>query len=84
MIIHILLSIVIVILNTITSWLPVVTELPFGLDSILQTAVSYFHGAGQTLPYLEVVWSAFLYVAGFELLLLVLKIFLGSRTPHSN
>jgi len=83
MIINIIFALFVVFFNIITSWLPTVTELPFGLDTTLATAVSYFHGITETVPYLQVVWTCFLYVLGFEILMLVLKLFLGSRTPHN-
>jgi len=84
MIIHILFSIVIMIFNTITSWLPSVTVLPFGIDDFLITATSIFKGAFLTLPYLTVVWNCFLYILGFEGFMLLLKVFLGSRVPSHN
>lgn len=61
--------------------LPVITELPFGIDGILTTAVSYYHGITETVPYLQVVWNCFLFVLAFEVVLLVLKLVLGSRLP---
>jgi len=84
MIIHLILSVVTVFANILTSWLPDVEVLPLGLDPILNTAVGYFNGVTETLPYLNVVWQCFLYILSFEILLLVLKIFLGSRVPTHN
>jgi len=84
MILQLLLNFVLAVLNAIFSWLPPVIELPFGVDSILVTAVRYFHGAMTTVPYLQVVWTCFLWALAFELLMLVLKIILGSRVPANN
>lgn len=84
MILQIFLTILISAINILFFWLPSVTSLPFGLDNILVMASGYFHGAMDTLPYLEVVWTCFLYLLGFELLLVILKFFLGSRAPGHN
>jgi len=84
MIIQILLAIAVLFLNIIASWLPVVETLPFGLDTILTTAVSYFHGITETLPYLQTTWNCFMFVISFEILFLTLKLFMGSRTPHNT
>ena len=83
MLIQLLLQILISTVNVIFSWLPAVDTLPFGIDSAFISAMMYFNGAIDTLPYLEIVFDSFLYVIGFEVLLLVLKLFLGSRTPHN-
>jgi len=84
MIIHILLSILIVFFNILTSWLPAVDTLPFGIDTILATAVSYYHGITETIPYLQVVWNCFIFALGFEMALLLLKFILGHRSPGSH
>lgn len=65
-------------------WLPRIDSLPFGLDEILSYLVSLFHGAMETLPYLQVVWTCFLWILVFELTMLVVKLILGSRTPTHN
>lgn len=54
------------------------------VKSSLELAVSYINLAIQILPYLGVVWYAFLYVIiWFEGFLLVAKFFFGHRTPIS-
>lgn len=84
MLIQIFLQILISIINIIFSWLPLSNTLPLGLDSIFVTASSYFHGAMRTLPYLNIVWTCFLYALSFELLMIVLKLFLGHRSLGHN
>lgn len=64
--------------------MPTITELPFGLDGIFALAIGYFKGFMETLPYVETVWHAFLWLVLFEVSLLLLKLFLGSRTPVNN
>lgn len=80
MIIQLFLQILISLITLLFSWLPDVTILPFGIDTALSYAVQLFHGAMSTLPYLEIVWTCFLYLLGFEILLVILKFFLGSRS----
>lgn len=84
MIIHIFFSIIILLFNTIVSWLPSVSALPFGMDSFFVTMVSVFKGSFVTFPYFEVVWNCFTYILGFEVFMIVLKIFLGSRVPTNH
>ena len=84
MIIYYLLQLLIGIGEALTSVFGSVSVLPFGIDSFLSTAVGYFKGAFITLPYLEVVWTCFLWVILFEVSLLVLKVFMGSRVPHNT
>lgn len=85
MIIQLLITIALGFLTILFGWLPSVDSLPFGIDSAFITLVSYFRGAIQTLPYMQVVWNCFLYLLGFEILMVVLKFFLGHRAPgHST
>ena len=84
MILQLIITVIIGIFSVIFGWFPEITELPYGIDSVMVTAVSYFHGAMETLPYLTVVWDSFLIVLGIELALLVGKLFLGHRLPAHN
>jgi len=84
MIIQLLIQILIGIITIIFSWLPSIETLPFGVDGALTLAVSYFKGATETFPYLEIVWTCFGYLLGFEILLIIVKFFLGNRTPAHN
>jgi len=79
------------IVGLIFVWLPVVTiaDIPYlgtSLRVILETVVTYWYGAMETLPYLQIVWDTFiLVIMPFEILLLAVKFFLGSRVPiHNN
>jgi len=84
MIIHLLFSIIIMIFNTLVSWLPSVSVLPFGMDSLWISSVGYFKGFMLIFPPLEIVYQAFVFYLGFRLLLIVLKVFLGKRVPHHD
>jgi hypothetical protein len=59
--------------------------LPFGIDAALVYAMSLWNGFLSFFPYAGITWDLFLYfVLPFEFLLLVFKLFLGSRTPTTN
>jgi len=66
------------------SWLPTATILPWGLDDLWITSIGYFKGFMLVFPPLTIVFDAFMIYLGFRLLLIVLKIFLGKRTPHHD
>lgn len=71
-----------------TQWLPGYGEnpllLPWGTDELIQNIISSYYGAIETLPYLKAGLTAFAILITFEMTLLLLKLFLGSRTPMSH
>lgn len=58
----------------IGSFLPTVTELPFGIDSILVQGAGYVHFLGGVFPPLGYLLQAFMYYLGFLLLLKVFRL----------
>lgn len=84
MIIKIFISVIVLIITSITSWLPTVEELPWGLDDLWQTSVASFKAFIEVFPPLQIVFSAFLIYLGFRLTLILIKIFVGSRVPHHD
>jgi len=84
MIIHIFFSIIIIIFNTVVSWLPTATVLPWGIDEILVFSVGMFKGMMLIFPPLEIVFEAFLAYLSFRLLIIIVTIFAGSRSPHHD
>lgn len=84
MITQILFTIIFSILGLFLNWLPLVTELPFGLDNLLQNMVGYYQSAMITVPYLEVVWECFLWIISFEIVLLIAKFAFGNRLPSNS
>jgi len=88
MIFEILFFILFGLLGVLLGWLPgwgqVPLLLPWGIDSVMVTAVSYYRSIIETVPYLEVLMQAFLYALGFELAMIVLKVFLGARVPGQS
>jgi hypothetical protein len=80
MLILLLLSALLIVLTGMFSFIPVVV-LPSFIHYPLAVAVGYFQGAIAIFPYLGVVWQMFLLGLVFEVTLLVVKLFMGSRTP---
>lgn len=83
MLVLFLLDFISVASSVLFSWLPSSEILPWGIDSVFVTMASYFRGAIETLPYLEVVLSVFIYGVLFEIGLMVVKVFLGHRAPNN-
>jgi len=90
MLLLLLTNFVILVLSFVFQIFPVVVlaDIPIigpSFSSTLTTAVLYFNSFAETLPYIRVVMDMFLFVVlPTEFLILILKFFLGSRTPISN
>jgi len=84
MIIQLLLQILISGLNVIFGWLPDASTLPFGIDEILVDGVGQFKALMALIPPLETVFTAFMIYLSFRLGLILLKVFLGNRTPQHD
>jgi len=68
-------------INATLSFLPEVTELPFGMDEILVNAVGYFRQFMSYFPPLQVMFTAFMIYISFRLLLVVLRLFKLYNNP---
>ena len=88
MIFQLLFTIIFGLLGVLLFFLPgygqVPLLLPWGIDPIVQKMAMYFNGAIVTLPYLQVVLQVLGIGLGFELALLVIRLFLGSRSIGNN
>lgn len=82
MIIYYLLVAVGTILSAFTSWLPIVEELPLGMDNALSTAVGWIRYLQTVLWPLNVIIACFLWYAAFKVSLMVIKLFIGHRAPQ--
>ena len=81
MIISILLGVVIQIMNGIfflISFGQKVTTIPL-VDSYLVTGFGWWNAFLQEFPPLQIVWTMFLWYLGFEIALLIVKLFFGHR-----
>lgn len=80
-------NIIIIIVSTIFSIFPVVSLASFGsvgvsIESTILFVVQMWNAFLITFPYGQIAWTMFLTVViPFEITMLVLKFFLGSRTP---
>lgn len=89
MIITLLLNFIADFIQMLTSIIPNVgvKDIPFIGQSIayyLALAVGYLNTGIGILPFGEIVWHSLLYVIlPFEFMLITLKVFFGSRTPHN-
>jgi len=72
------------IFGVIFAVFPVVTTLPFGMDSALTTAIGYVNSFFNDFPLLLIVWHMTLWYLGIRVFLLILKVLLGSRAPQAN
>ncbi len=55
--------------------LPLITQLPFGMDDALVSAVGYFNFMREKLPFMNVIFTVFLVYMGFKVTLFILKQF---------
>lgn len=82
MIIILILNLLVSFLVVILSPLPSVTVLPFGIDAELTTAMGYFNSFLDLVWPLQIIWQCLLWYLGFELVLLVIRVFLPHRLPR--
>ena len=70
------------------SWLPDGTTLPtFGsvnLDTVFSNGVGYYRFLATIFPPLTTVLTAATIYLGFKVVMLIIKLILGSRTPQIN
>jgi len=62
------------LLNAAFSFLPEVTTLPLGMDLALTTMVGSFKAIYEIMPWFGVIFTAFMWYAGFRISLLVLRL----------
>lgn len=80
MIINLLINFVLVLVGGLASFFPVV-YLPTTFRNILMTMSSYFHTFMDSVPFMQLPYTLFLWIIGFEISLLVLKTFFGNNRP---
>jgi len=84
MITQIFFTIIYSILGFIFALVPNVTELPFGIDIALSTAVGWLRDLESVAWPLEVMFDVVLWYLLFKVFMITLRLFLGSRTPHAG
>jgi len=87
MIINLLINAILLSFGLLLQFLPSATiaDIPIigeTVSSIMIFAVTHWNSVIDTFPYFDIVWTLFLYIViPFEVGLLVLRFFLGHRTP---
>jgi len=87
MIVSVILTVLTGALNVIFFLLPTATlaSIPFigsTISSTLTSFILWMNAFIDTFPYAEIVWNLFIYgVIPFELALIAMRFFFGSRTP---
>ena len=88
MLIQLLIKVFIGMITVVFGWLPAGSTLPtFGtinLDTIFSTGFGYFHFLAGIFPPLTTVATAASIYLGWRLVLIVVKLILGHRTPAVN
>jgi len=77
-------TIIITVFDSITSFLPQVSSLPFGIDGVLQTSIGWVNSLVVLFWPIEVILSVFLWYLTFRVGLVLLKLIMGTRTPHTH
>jgi len=89
MIITLLLNLIVLIIGMLFVFFPIVTleDIPaigFFVSDYLTWAVQVFNSAMETFPYAETGWFALKIILIFELGIIAMRFFLGSRTPINH
>jgi hypothetical protein len=74
MIILALIQLIVATLSILLSVLPQVTQLPWGLDSLLVSGAGYIHYMMTILPPLAILFNAFMAFMVFKLVMLVVRL----------
>jgi len=74
---------IITFLTTIFSFVPSITELPFGVDAFLVTAMGYFNRIVDVFPPLHTLLVATLIYLSYQFLKVIIKFFFGSHSPFN-
>lgn len=81
MILYLVIQALLFILSLIFAVFPTVETLPWGVDSVLSDGMGYYRTLMDVFPPLSTVLNAVLIYIGYKLAIIVLRFFLGSRTP---
>lgn len=79
-----LLTVVITLVGFLFGLFPLITELPWGLDAVVVQGVGGYKLLATAFPPLSTVLTIFLIYISFRLGMILLRFFLGSRTPTTT
>lgn len=74
MLIKYFIDIILDLIGFLTSLFPVVTQLPFGIDSILVQGFGYIHFLAGVFPPIGAVLTGFLYIVNYKLLMMFIRV----------
>ena len=84
MIITLLINLIVIILGTIFSWLPVVTTLPniagYDIDSALVSGVGQLYNFMNTFWPIKIMFQGFLFLLLYYISKFILRFFIGHRS----
>jgi hypothetical protein len=79
-------NVIMAVFSLLLGWLPTIDKLPsligVNTDSVLSNGVSYFHRLILFFPPFQSILTASLFYLTFRIVMLLLKLVLGSRAPH--
>jgi len=76
---------IISVISIVFIFMPVIEELPFGVDAYIEQGVSGYKLLASYFPPLDLFMDLFLIYIGYKLIMLLIKFILGNRTPsYSN
>jgi hypothetical protein len=85
MLIALILNLIVATFGIVFSWLPQVTTLPiifgFDTDGAMVTGMGQFNTLASSVWALQYLFNGFLFIVAYFILKIILKFFLGSRTP---
>ncbi len=85
MIIQAILDLITDFLTAIFSWLPQVNTLPtiggFDIDTTLSSGMGGFYSFIHVFWPIEIMFKGFLFIMGYYTIKIVLRLFMGSRSP---
>jgi hypothetical protein len=88
MIVALIINIILLIVTTLLSWLPDALTLPtignVNIDTSFANGVGYVHYLGEIFPPLTTILTAAIIYLSFKVVMILLKVFLGSRAPNTH
>lgn len=69
------------LLTDVFSWVPKVTQLPFGIDSFLISAVGYVNSFLTVFWIFQPIWNCFLFYVFFRSIAIAMRLALAERSP---
>lgn len=83
MITYLILRVIILLVGFIFAVFPIITVLPWGVDEFLVSAIGSYRHLAEFFPPLSLLLTLSLLYIGFKLGIIMLRFFLGSRTPSN-